>query len=409
MRLTAFLCAILVSLAAFARLVPHKDPLDGVLDAELVVIVSPSPSGQPGLFKIEEVLLGDLHVGDSLDLGDFKLSITQESGPPILEVISPTTRVLLFLQRVTDSRSLWEPTYFGESYFWVQRPEDVALLRRAAERAVDLRTQWENATHIPDQKQRVAALWPFLSLRSYGVSFLKHTHAELQKTAPTAGEYFADHFDEMSHDERMLLLPEAGAYGSKKLHDRLIRDLAEQQHHYETYVASLGTVPRAVDWNTMPKDVQDASGEIYYGLAGLVEFHDRNDLPLIRATALWSAKYHQEQTAEAALQGFRRIPDPANLAAIESILKEFLPGRKPGMWSVDWEAERALCQHRYPETVLLLAPFVAESDNNLATESESCLADIVGLDLGRNPKSWIDWYGATHKPHSLPPSAHGYY
>jgi hypothetical protein len=72
------------------------------------------------------VFLGDLHVGDSIDLGDFKLSITQEYGPPIVEPINPTTRILLFLQKAKNSPTLWKPTYFEESYFWVQRATDLA-------------------------------------------------------------------------------------------------------------------------------------------------------------------------------------------------------------------------------------------------------------------------------------------
>jgi hypothetical protein len=338
-----------------------------------------------------------MHVGDSIGLGDFKLSITQESGPPIVEPINSTTRILLFLQRVKNSPTLWKPTYFEESYFWVQRAEDVALLRRAAERAIDLRKEWERAANIPDPKQRVAALWPFLSMPTYGVSFLQHTQSELQKAAPAAGEYFADHLDEMSHNQRMSLLPEAGAYGSKKLHDKLEKHLWEEQLVYEQYVASSGMLPREVDWNTMPGAAQNAAGEIYYGLGGLASFHDPNDLPFLRATALWSAEHHLEQAADAAVHAFRDMPDRANLPQIDRILKEFLPGRKPGLWSIDWDAERALCQHKYAETVPLLAPFTADVTSQLAAEAESCLAEIVGRDLGRSPSAWIDWYTAESK------------
>ena len=99
MRLVAALIASLVTLSAFARIVPTKDPLDGVLDSELVVTVGLSPSGKPGSFTIEEVFLGDLHVGDSIDLGDFKLSIPQEFGLPIVEPITSETRILLFLTK----------------------------------------------------------------------------------------------------------------------------------------------------------------------------------------------------------------------------------------------------------------------------------------------------------------------
>jgi hypothetical protein len=191
MCLVAILCSGLVTLSAFGRIVPLKDPVDGVLDAELVVIVQRSPVGQPGLFRILELFLGDKKKDDLIDLGSFELKITQEGGPPAIEPITSETRILLFLQRKQDSSGEWEPTNFKESFFWVQRLQEMPLLKRAAERAVDLRKQWENAANISDQKQRVAALWPFLSMPKYGVSFFQHTESELQKASPAAGEYFA--------------------------------------------------------------------------------------------------------------------------------------------------------------------------------------------------------------------------
>jgi hypothetical protein len=396
----AVLCTGFVTSSAFGRIVPHKDPADGVLDAQLVVIVRRLPVGKPGLFRIEEVFLGDKNKGDLIDLGDFELAIVQESGPPVIEPITNETRILLFLQQKKDSATEWEPTYFKESFFWVQRRQEVPLLTRAAERAVDLRRQWEKAANIPDPKQRVAALWPFLSMRTYGVRFFEHTESELQKANPASGEYFAEHFDDMSFNERMSLLPAAGAYGSKRLHEKLKKHLNDHQRLYAEFVAASGRPPKDVDRNSMPENVKETPGEIYYGTAGLARFRDRDDLPFIRATALWSAQYHLEQTAEAAVDAFRDMPDRANLPAIEKILQEFLPGRKPGMWSVDWEAERALCTHKYPETVPLLAQFVA--DDRMASEAEYCLQQIVGRDLGQTPKAWIDWYTTERAQSSLP-------
>ena len=301
------------------------------------------------------------------------------------------------MQRTKNSATLWKPTYFEESYFWVQRTEDVALLKRAAERAVNLRRDWEKAAATPDPKLRVAVLWPFLSLPTYGVSFLQHTESELQKAAPSAGEYFADHLDAMTHNERMSLLPEAGAYGSKKLHDKLRRHLDLQQHIYQEYVTTLGRLPSERDWTTMPESALNATGETYYGLAGLAGFRDRNDLPFVRATAVWAAKYHLEQAAEAAVDAFRDMPDRANLPTFKIILKRFLP-------EIDFDAERALCQHKYPETIPLLAPFTADAIDPLAREAEHCLAEIVGRDLGRSPGAWIDWYTAGSRPKQTTPS-----
>jgi hypothetical protein len=75
MRLLLHMCTGLVTLSAFARIVPSKDPLDGVLDAQLVIIARHSPVENSKLFTIEEVFLGIGKKGDSIDLGDFTLSI----------------------------------------------------------------------------------------------------------------------------------------------------------------------------------------------------------------------------------------------------------------------------------------------------------------------------------------------
>ncbi len=387
----ATFCICLISFSTFAKLVPVKDPANGVLDADLVVIVQYSAIGPPGTFVIREVLLGNAKQGDSICLGDFKLSVLQEEGPTVVVPITPETRILVFLQRQKCAPGLWQPTYFKSSYFWVQRPEDTPLLKRAGERVVHLRKQWEAARDLPDPKQRVAALWPFLSLSSYGVSFVEHTKAEMTKLKPVSGEYFAQQFDAMSHDERMLLLPDAGAYGSQQLHARLIADLKLNMHYYEAFAEKSSALPKTLDWSTMPERVKDALGEIYYGTSGLVKFHDRTDLPFIREVAVWSAKYHEEQVAEAAIDGFREMPDKANLPVLEVVLREFLP---KGEGDIQVQVERALCQHRYPDTVPLLAPFLR--DDFLASETEPCLSHIVGHDLGTNPKAWTDWYANNH-------------
>jgi hypothetical protein len=201
----------------------------------------------------------------------------------------------------------------------------------------------------------------------------------------------------MPHNDRMDLLPAAGVYGSEKLHHKLKKHLDLQQHIYEEYVTALGRLPGDGDWSTMPESVSNASGEFYYGLAGLARFQDRNDLPFIRAMAVWAAKYHLEQTDEAAVDAFRDMPDRANLSTIDIILKEFLPKRRPGEASVDFDAERALCQHKYAETVPLLAPFTTDANDQLAGEAEYCLSEIAGRDLGRNPSAWVDWYKTTAK------------
>src|SRR5258708_3263088 len=107
-------CVFLIVSNAVARLVSPKDPLDSVLDAQLVVIVRRAPIEKRNLFEIEEVFLGDKKRGDYIDVGDIKLETVQQYGPPVIEPISPNTRILFFLQPKKESLAVWEPTYYQE-------------------------------------------------------------------------------------------------------------------------------------------------------------------------------------------------------------------------------------------------------------------------------------------------------
>jgi hypothetical protein len=388
------ICVALVAVNAVARLISSKDPLDSVLDAQLVVIVRPWPVEKAQLFKIEEVFLGDKKKGDVIDLGDIQLQTIQEYGPPVVEPITADTRLLLFLQRKDESAMQWEATYY-QQFFWVQRPQDSFILRRAAERAIDVRKQWLAAVNLSDPTLRVASLWPFLNLQEDGVKFFQRTQVELQKARPASGLYFAEKFDAMSHNDRMLMLAGAGLYGSEQLHRKLKNHLNELRTRFEEFVEQSGKSARDINWNAVPEDIKDVEGELYYGLAGLAKFMDRTDLPYIRDAGVWAAKYHLEQMADAAVDAFREMPDAANLQTFDAMLKEFMPGRQPGMWSIDIDAERSLCKHNYPATIPLLAPFLA--DDFMGSEVEDCLTEIIGRDLGRNPMAWTDWYKASTK------------
>jgi hypothetical protein len=387
------LCLLLISLIScdvFARLVAKKNPLDGVLDAELVAIVERSASGAPDLFTVDEVFLGTAKPGDSIELEGFKLARLQQYGPDIVEPITRNTRILVFLNRKEDAPTVWEPTYFKTSYFWVHRPEEVGFLRAAAEHAVQLRKKWRTAADLSDPEARVAALWPFLSLRTYGVRFVERTTAELKAANPVSGQYLAAHLESMSHNDRMQILGDAGEYGSEELHMQLVGLVKNEMSRYEAYVKEIRVLPKDVNWNTMPEAITDTQGELYYSTAALGNFRERSDLPMLRTIAFWSAKYHREQVADAVVDDFRDMPDPANLPGIEAILREFLPGRQPGIWNVAIDAERSLCQHHYPGAVPLLAPFL--TDDFAGHETEICLTEIVGQDLGSTPKAWMDWY-----------------
>ena len=396
-------CLLLASTGSYAKLVTGRDFRNGILDAELVVIVLQQ---SPNSFKVEEVFLGNARIGDSIELQGFRLFTEQQYGPDIVEPITPNTRILLFLRHKKDMSAAWEPTYFGYSFFWVQNPEQVPELRKTAEQAVALRRRWEEAANTPDPLHRAEALWPFLSMKDYGPSFLEHTKSALQKIAPISGDYFAEHFDDMPHWNRMDLFKDAGAYGGDKLHQKLTNHIKAQQEFYEGSVSTykLNDHNALARWNTMPDSVKDSYGDIYYGLAGLGSFQRRDDLPLIRDIARWAVEYGMEQACEAALDAFRTMPDKDNLPVISLIWKKFPLGSGEGDEIVHHDVIQTLCAHKYVQTVPLLAPFV--TDGFAGAEAQAALTAIVGQDLGEKPEPWLAWYKTVNNPRHQNQSPH---
>lgn len=388
-------CLLLSSSVSFAKLVPARDYRNGILDAELVVIVSQE---SPSSFRVEQAFLGSANSGDSIELPGFRLFTFQQYGPDIVEPITPDTRILLFLRHNKEMPAAWEPTDFGYSFFWVQNPEQVPQLRKTAEQAVGLRRRWEEAANTPDLRRQAEALWPFLSMKDYGPSFLEHTKSTLQKIAPISGDYFAEHFDEMPQWNRMDLFKNAGAYGGNKLHQKLTNYIKAQQNFYESSATTykLNDHNALTSWNTMPESVKDSYGDIYYGLAGLASFQRRDDLPVIREITRWAVKYGLEQTCEAALDAFRTMPDEDNLPVISLIWEKFLQGsgERDEIFHVD--VIRTLCAHKYAQTVPLLAPFV--TDGFAGAEAQAALTAIVGQDLGEKPEPWLAWYRTVNIP-----------
>jgi len=314
-------CAALITgEPSLAKLVAPRNPLDGVLDAELVVIVKQAGSGA---FSVEEVLLGTARAGDVIAVPDFKLSTPQEYGPDIVEAVTENTRILMFLRH--SPAQVWELTGYDGCFFWVHDAGQISQLENMARRALDARRKWEQAAKISEPSERVAALWEFVFRYKYGRTFFEHTMAELRKAGAPAGDYIAEKFDSMPWNDRSPFYSEAGAYGSERLHEKLISDLAKDREAYEAFVSRTAWNPKDVfnHWNELPEPAKDLYGEIYYGLAGVGSFKAQRDLPLIRTVALWAVAYHLEQPCEAALNAFRDLPDAENLAVISAIQKEF--------------------------------------------------------------------------------------
>jgi hypothetical protein len=176
-------CAMLLaSQTSWPKLVAPRNPLDGVLDAEVVVIVKVVGSGA---FGVEEVFLGETNIGDVIALPDFKLFTPQRYGPDVVEATTEKTRILMFLRR--GAAQIWELTGFKDCFFWVQDPGQIIQLEDMAKRAVDARQRWQHAAQITDARERVAALWEFVFRQKYGRIFFEHTMAELRKAGLQPG------------------------------------------------------------------------------------------------------------------------------------------------------------------------------------------------------------------------------
>ena len=374
----------LTSVRSEAHAVPYHDPMR-LDDANLVVIVAPVGNDN---FRVESIELDEAaktHVGDTLSLPKFQLSREQPYGPDVVAPFTPDTHILLYLRRGIDAT---HPMIV--EFFWVQKLQEVALLRKQALEAIAMRDDWRQARATPDVHARVQAVFPFLD--KYNREFSGEAQIELRKTGAVAGDFLAARLETMSPDTRTAVVVGAVGYKSEKLHLALLRHLANQQRQYEQYLAQHGPdeKKRVDDWSNAPRSTQDSYGELYSGLAGLADFTDRRDLPTIRNLAMWSLDYRFKQVGDAALDAFRMMPDRANLPVIAAIWKEYSTHPSEGNSLSPLDVTRTLVTHRFTETVPLLAAFLNNPNGDVASEAHSFLVEIVGQDLGKEPQAWAN-------------------
>lgn len=396
-RVVLLLCCLMgFNTPTIAKLTSGFDYREGILDAELVCIVSQKA---PDVFKVDEVFLATGPAVESVRLPGFQLVTEQQYRPDLVEPITPNTRILLYLRHKKDAPASWEILGYGFSFFWVQNPEQTPQLRSLAEKGIDLRRRFEAASKIPDPLRRAAALWPFLDMVTFGPEVARRAEEVLKQTAPVSGDYFAEHFDELPHDQRMDLLRDAGEYGGEKLHETVKEFISEQEKIFDDYASAhkLAGEFNQEQWYSMPPAVTASTGYVYYGAAGLAKFHRTDDLPLFREIGLWGIKYGMYQPSEAALDAFRSMPDEENLTVIAQIRERF----KRGAFGVatdeadgllKFETLQALQTHIYVQSIPQLVPFL--KDDGFGDEAEDALTKIVGRDLGQKPGPWLAWYEA---------------
>lgn len=391
------MCCLLAFITpAIAKLTSGFDFRVGILDADLVCIVSQQA---PDVFKVDEVFLATGPAVEFVRLPGFQLATEQQYGPDTVEPITPNTRILMYLRHKKDAPSSWEVWDYGLSFFWVQNPEQTPQLRSLAEKGVDLRRRFEAASNTPDPLRRATALWPFLDMATFGPEVARRAEEVLKHAAPVSGDYFAEHFDELPQDQRMDLLRDAGEYGGDKLHETVKEFVLEQEKIFDDYASAhkLAGELNQEQWYSMPPAVTASTGYVYYGAGGLEKFHRREDLPLFREVGTWGVNYGMDRPSEEALEAFRDMPDEENLPVIAAIRERFKRGtfgvitdQPDGL--LKYETLQALETHIYVKSIPQLVPFL--KDDGFGEEAEDTLTKIVGRDLGQKSGPWLAWYEA---------------
>jgi hypothetical protein len=188
------------------------------------------------------------------------------------------------------------------------------------------------------------------------------------------------------------------SYGGDKLHAAVLHHVQIEQDLWDKYVDAHGEDPRTSNarWYGSPESIRNVDTEIAYALGGLISFQDRADLVVIRSTALWARKRDLGRICSYALGAFRDMPEPANLPVIEALWKEFQVHPEFFSSSFRIDVGGALITHRFREAIPQLVQFL-DDDFVWSDQVNKSLASIVGYDLGRNPKAWLDWY-SRHQP-----------
>jgi hypothetical protein len=93
-------CSLGFNTPTIAKLTAVFDYREGILDEELVCIVSQKAAD---LFKVDEVFLATGPAVESVRLPGFQLVTEQQYGPDIVVPITPNTRILLYLRHKKDA------------------------------------------------------------------------------------------------------------------------------------------------------------------------------------------------------------------------------------------------------------------------------------------------------------------
>jgi hypothetical protein len=221
---------------------------------------------------------------------------------------------------------------------------------------------------------------------------------------PSAGDYLGELLPTLSYDRKVLLLDVAGNVRTPMLHNALVADLRQQQkvwlgimakEHVSKY-DEINPSGRTRSYPGRPQDTaaadlaSDLYGELSYGMEGLANFKDRQDLPLFRELALWAVRYRFKQIDDVALRKFGDMPERENLPVISAIWREFSLHPFRGNELKAHDIILALAAHKYVETIPLMAPFV--DAGFMQDAAQEFLRTMTGVDYGNDADRWLAWY-----------------
>jgi len=362
------------------EMVRPRDAFGGVLAADLVVVLRHL---EGDTFAVEEMLLASAPHEETLVIPGVRLTTYSLFDEPMSLPITKGTRILTFLKQTTPDSGLWTVVPYSHNSFWVEDPAQVDKLREIASEALRKREAWLAVNAVEDPAKRVEAIWPFLWMTASSTL----AREALIKIGPPAGDYLADHLADMPHHERMQLIQYAGLFGGEKLHRTMRLEMEKARARVMVLREARDAAAAPSDERTrLQREVMYALGEIYYGIAGLTWFKDRNDLPFIRELALWAANIGGRQPCEGALRAFHEMPADENLPVIEAISHAF-PDRRDDIasWLI-WALE--------PHKSLKAAPVLIEllGDRYAARDARWLLGRLAGQDLGEAAEPWLQWY-----------------
>lgn len=329
---------------------------------------------------------------------------------------APASRFLLFIHLTKDGNWGFSRQTVGEDFFLLQggrvfwkswgggasfwaRYDPAPDLRRflpMVEREVGRRIEFMTAAGIPDKRSRVIRLKPFLDPERHGTPYLLRAIQEIAAAGPAG---------------TALLRREADTPKLRPFVHEILRVLGERRDRGSTgWIRSRcrNAVERLRDasWPFQPSRIDTpkphgaAWSELFAAAHALARIGDPTAFPELRAAAAWNLAHGTDwwnylgSDEETVLRFLERDPAPVSRALVEEsrALARF------GLNPIPTEERQSLIVRFAREHGNLAVPFLlwnwAQQDPEITPLVKTSLIQVVGSDLGDDPRRWWEWYDA---------------